>query len=800
MFDGLWADARHAARQLAKRPAFALAAALTLALGIGANTALFSVVNGVLLRPLPYEAPDRLVTFRSNQSALDLDDVRAQAKTFVRLGGVVLQSLDDTTGAEPLPLRAGLVTDEFFATLGVPPARGRAIGPGDDTPGGRRVVVLSHPLWRDRYGADPQILGRPLVLGGDSYTVVGVMPPEFAAPRDPSEAWLPLHVASPAAAAARGVHFLQTYGRLAPDATLDQARAEMSLVDRRLAKAYPDENKDRRTALIPLHERVVGAARRTLLMLWGAAALVFAVACTNFGNLLFARGLDRQREIVVRGALGAPRSRLVRVLLLESLWLALIGGGAGVLIAFGGVDLLRAVKPQNLPRLDAIRVDHGALAFALGLSVLTALAFGAVPAWSASSPKLGPPLREGVRGATGSRRRQRLRRVLVVAEIAAALMLLAGAGLLVETLRNLRAVEPGFNPASLVTMRIDLPEARYGEIEAQARFRQEALASLDSTPGVRAAMVSELPLSGESLDHDFIIEGRPTLEPGDEPSIDSRSVEGDYFRVMQIPLVRGRDFTADDGIGKPLVGIVNESAARLHFAGEDPLGQRVRWARAEGPLEWITIVGIVGDVKHFGLDLPEEPAIYTPYAQSTRAWKRWMVVVARTHAPAAAVTGALKRQVWKVDPLLAPTHVRTMDDVAALSVSARRFSMTLLVLFAALAVALAAVGIYGVTSYGAAQRVREFGVRMALGAESRALLRLVLGEGARLAAGGLALGLAGALAATRLLRGLLYGVQPSDPVTLGVGAAIMGAVALSASLIPARRASRIDPMVALRDE
>jgi len=797
--DTLLKDIRYGIRSLWGRPAFAALAIITLALGIGANTAIFSVINAVLLRPLSYDQPDRLVTFRSNQSAPDLADLIASSRTFSKIGGEVLSPLAYTAGAEPLQIQVGQVSGGYFETLGVNPARGRYITADDDKNGGPFVVVLGHAMWQRQFAGDRSIIGKTIPLSGNSYTVIGVMPPGFKSPRENSEAWTPVHVSNPVAANFRGVHFLRTYGRLAPGVTMAQASAEMRLIDEQLAKQYPADNKNRSTTLIGLQERIVGDSRNALLILFAAVALVLLIACANFANLLLARGAERGREIVIRTALGAGRWRIVRQLLTESILIAILGGALGVLFAWWGTNLLISLKPQNLPRLDEIGVDLRVFGFTLGVSLLTGVIFGLLPAWSASRAAVSAGLKEGGRSASASRSQLRLRNAFVIGELSVALVLLVGAGLLVKTFWKLRNVESGFNPTNLLTMRVELPETRYKEVEPQTRFRVQALANINSLPGTHGAMVSELPLSGDSLDHDFLIEGRPPIAAGDEPSLETRSVMGDYFHVMQIPLKTGRDFQSHDFDPKaPLVGIVNDEMVKQYFPNESPLGKRVRWAR-NPTVEWIEIVGVVGNVKHFGLDLPELPALYSPYTQ-INSWKRWMSFAVRTQSDPVAMTQAVKEQIWRVDPQLPITKVQTMNEVSAASFDARRFNMLLLTLFAGLALVLAAVGVYGVMSYAVTQRTHEIGIRMALGAQVGNVMRLVMKSGLAIALVGVAIGLAGAFALTRLMRTLLFAVEPTDKVTFAGVSICLLLIALAACYIPARRATKVDPLQALRYE
>jgi putative ABC transport system permease protein len=795
----LFKDIRFGLRSLLKRPVFTAIAVITLGLGIGVNTAIFSVINSVLLRPLAYDDPARLITFRSNQSAPDLADVEAQSRTFSKLGGMVVQPLAYTAGSEPKEFQIGQVTGNYFETFGVKPERGRFISADDDRLGAPFVVVLSHSLWVKEFNGDPQILGKAIPLSGNVYTIIGVMPASFVTPRANTEAWTPVHVSNPLAANFRGVHFLRSYGRLAPGVSLEQARAEMEVIDHSLAVQYPADNKNRTTVLVPLQERIVGESRRSLLVLFAAVSFVLLIACANFANLLLARAAEREREFVIKGALGAGRWRLIRQLLTESVLVSLAGGAVAVVLAFWGTSLLVAMKPTDLPRLDEIGVDGRVLGFTFVVSLLTGLVFGLLPAWTAARGSVSEALKEGGRSSTAGGARQRLRNTFVVVELAVALVLLVGAGLLIKTFWNLRSVEPGFNPDHLMTMRVELPEARYKEVAPQTRFRTQTLAGMNSLPGVQAAMVSELPLSGDSLDHDFIIEGRPPIAPGDEPSLETRSVIGDYFKVMGIPLKVGRDFGSQDFIeDAPLVGIVNDAMVHQYFKDEDPIGKRVGWAR-DPKIHWITIVGVVGDVKHFGLDLPEEPALYSPYTQ-IQPWKRWMTFVARTQSAPGAMAQQLKQQIWKVDSQLPVTRVETMGEVAGESFAGRRFYMTLLTIFAALALVLAAIGIYGVMSYAVTQRTQEIGIRMALGANNRDVLQLIIRNGMLLVAIGVGLGLAGAFALTRLMSSLLFGVVATDGLTFGVVSLVLVLVALFACYVPARRATKVDPLQALRYE
>jgi putative ABC transport system permease protein len=796
--DTLLQDLRYGIRMLVKRPGFTVVAIITLALGIGANTAIFSVVNAVLLRPLPYPEPERLVTLRSNQSLPDLEDVKAQSQAFESFGGAVMQGQDFTGEAEPLQVQAALVNADLFKALGAKAAIGRTISEEEDRIGGEPVVVLSHAFWQRHFGGEPDVIGKTMPLSGNNYTIIGVMPQDFTMPRESADIWASVRVANPIAAQVRGVHFLRTYFRLRPGVSIAQAHSEMEAIDRWLEQQYPEENKNRRTTLIPLHERIVGSTRPALLILFGAVALVLLIACANFANLLLARAAARHQEIVIRAALGAGRRRLVRQMVTESVLLSVLGGAVGLVLATWGIDLLIALEPANLPRLSAIGIDLWVLAFTFGISVLTGILFGLAPAMSASHLNVNEALKEGGRSATGGATSHFLRSLLVISEIALALVLLIGAGLLIKGLWMLRSVDPGFKTENILTMRIELPESRYKEIPKQTAFRQNLLDGLNSLPATQAGMISELPLSGDQLTHNFIIEGRPPIAVGEEPELMTRSVGGDYFRTMSIPLLQGRDFGAQDRSDTPLVGLVNESFVREYFPDESPIGARIYWAR--GPRQWMTIIGVVGDVKHFGLNQPEAPAFYSSYAQLNQPWKRWMYLAVRSNMDMATLTAEVKKQVWANDKLIPVTKVQTMTDVMSASIAGQQFNMALMGIFAGVALALAAVGIYGVASYSVTQRTREIGIRMALGAQGSDVLRLILRQGGTLAAIGVASGLAAAFAVTRLMSSLLYGVTATDPVTFAVVSLLLAGVALVACFVPARRATKVDPMVALRYE
>ena len=791
-------ELRYALRRLSKSPGFTLIAVLTLALGIGANTAIFSVVNGVLLRPLPYLQPERLVTLQSQQSSPELEDIAAQSKSFESIGGLGVQAADYAGAGEPIQLQLGLVAGDFFRVLGVQPALGRTLTAEDDRFGGPHAVVLTHELWQRQFAGDRAILGKDITLAGQSYNVVGVLPGTFRSPRGTLDAFVPVHVFYPLAAKARGAHLLRGYARLQPGRTMTQAQSELRVIDQRLAAANPDENKNRESKLLSLQEKMVGDIRPALLVLFGAVGLVLLIACANFANLLLARTAGRRQELTVRAALGASRRQLIGQVLLESTLLALLGGAAGLLLGSWGVDALLALRPEDLPRVENVHLDGWVLGFTFLLALVTGIVFGVVPAWEATRLEIQSVLSSGGRNATAAR--SVFRGFLVVAELALALVLLIGAGLLGKTFWRLTSVAPGFQTEHILTMRVELPEARYRQVEPQTRFREQVLENMNALPGVQAAMISEMPLGGNSINHNFIIDGRPPLAHGDEPELYNRSVAGDYFKTLGIPLLRGRAFTRDDRAGVPAVGVINDAMAKTYFPKENPLGRRIRWARDEG-VAWITIVGVAGNVRHFGLAAAEEPAIYTPYAQSGQEWKRWselMIKTAGTSSP--ELVRQLKAAIWKVDPLIPVRNIRPMSEVMAVSLAEQRFNTLLLAIFAGVALLLAAVGLYGVLAFLVTQRTREIGIRVALGAQARDVMRLVLRQGFGLSIAGVAAGIAISLGGTRVLAGLLYGMSPTDPLTFVALAVLLLLVALIACFVPARRALRVDPIVALRTE
>jgi putative ABC transport system permease protein len=787
-------------RMLRKSPAFTAVAIFTLALGIGANTAIFSVINGVLLSPLPYKDPKQLVVIKENDSLPNVIDIQREVRAFSQGGGINVDRMDYTGGAEPVQVRVGQIDAGFLETLNVEAMLGRIISRAEDVQGAPRLVMVSNDFWQKYLGSDPRAVGTPIHLGGNSYTVIGVLPASFAPPVEHAEVFVSLWVGDPGAAAQRDVHFLHTYWRLKEGVTLAQAQTELAAIDRRLAEQYPAEERERKSQLVSLHEWLVGDVRPALLVLFGAVGLVLLIACANFASLLMVRALAARQELVIRAALGAGRGRLIRKAVTESVLLSVLGGAAGLLFAHWGTSVLLALKPERLARLSGIHMDTRVLLFVLLVSVLTGIVFGMAPVWIAARANVAEALKESGRSTTGSTIGHSIRKILVTSELAVALVLLVGAGLLIKGFSRLRSMNPGFSSVNVMTMYLQLPATRYGEITKQTQFRRELLTRLNSLPGMQAAMVSDIPLGGNYVGHRVVIDGRAPMAVGGEPKVQTLSVMGNYFQVMQIPLRAGREFTSLDREGQPLVAIVNEEMVREFFPHENPLGMRIQWAGDTGPPRWMTIIGVIGDVKHLGLNQPTDPAVYTPFSQSDERWRRFMTLAIRARDTSAGLVEEVKKQIWSLDAQIPVSDVHPIDELIAVSLAEQRFNMLLLGLFAALALTLAAVGVYGAMAYAANQRTHEIGIRTALGAQRGDVLRLVMRDGAKIALFGIVSGIAGALALTRLMASLLFEVKPTDPATFAGVAILLALVAFAACYIPARRAMRVDPMVALRYE
>jgi len=801
-------DLRYAFRMLSKSPGFTTVAVLTLALGIGANTAIFSVVNGVLLKPLPYRQPDRLVSLflhgrgldRGVMGAADFLALNQRQKAFEQVAAFSPSSIGFTlTGfGSPQMIPGTSVTSDFFSVLGAQPFMGRAFLPEEGRPGGNLSVVVSHHFWEQFLHADPAAVGGSIRLGSKSYTVIGVLPLDFHFGSH-NELW-PILQLQPANR--RPPYWLSTVGRLKPGISETQAAADASLIAKQVKEQFPLSD-DTSTIVVPLKDLMVGDTSEALLILLVAVGFVLLIAIVNVANLHLSHSASRIREFAIRSALGAGRRRLISQLLTESLVLAVFGGLLGLAVAYGGVRAILALSPDVLPRMEEITVDGRVLAFTALIAVMTGIVFGLVPAMRSSGSPAGPSLREGGRTATSGRSARRLHGVLVVAEFSLALVVLTGAGLLIRTLSQLQSVNPGFNSSHIVTALLTLPQARYANAPQVTSFYEQLLARVQNTPGVEAAsMTMSLPPNLLELTNPFHIEGKPDAPGQPAPAVGEIPVGTDYFATLGIPLFRGRLFSDQDRSPGTHVLVINENMARRYFPDQDPVGARVQTGEYDPKGELSTIVGVVGNVKYEGLGEKDQPTMYVPYFDS--GWCPWfareMYVVVRSASAPQEVVSALQSAVLSLDNQLAIAHVRTMDQLLYESVAGSRFRAVLFGVFAALALALAMIGIYGVMAYTVSQRTHEIGIRMALGARRMNILRTILREGAGLALLGVAIGFVVALALSRTLAGLLFGVQATDPVTFGTVAALLLGVALAACYVPARRAMRVDPMVALRHE
>lgn len=803
----LWHDIRYSFRLLARKPAFTVVALLALAIGIGANSVIFSVVNSVLLRPLPYKEPDRLVMVWEEAASLGFPentpapanyiDWRDQSQVFESLAATASERYNLTAAGEPEKLEGLRATASLFPMLGVEPIMGRWIDAEEDREGANRVVMLSYGLWQRRFGGDAGVLGKNITLDDQSYTVIGVMPSYFNFPARGIDLWVPAAF-NQEEATSRDSHYLEVYGRLKAGVTIEQARSEMSAIAARLSEQYPNTNQGLGAVVNPLFEQIVGDVRPALLILFGAVGFVLAVACANVANLLLARAAARRKEISIRAALGAGRARLVRQFLTESVLLAVLGGIAGLALSFVSLRLLIPFIPEEINQAKDISLDFNVVLFTFGVSALTGIIFGLVPAIQASRPDLNESLKDGARDSS-SATQGRLRNLLVVSEVALALVLLVGAGLLINSFARLSQIDPGFRTENLLTMNVSLPGTRYSDRDRRAAFYDQILERIKSLPGVESAgIVTNLPLTFRGNSNFFIIEGRPELPVDRMPLAVTRVINPDYFRTMGIPLVGGRGIEAQDTRDSLPVVVITEATARVHWPGEDPIGKRMKMGLYDTPTPWLTVVGIVKDVYQFDLTTEPWPQVYLPYTQHTSFAPRDLVIKT-THDPL-QMTAAVRNSIWEVDRDQPVSNVSTMGDIVSESLARQRFNTSLLAVFAFVAVLLAAVGIYGVMSYLVTERTREIGIRTALGADRADILKMVVGQGFKLVGAGIVLGLAGALALSRVMTSLLYGVSATDPATFVIITVVIAFVALIANYIPAYRASRIDPMKALRHE
>ena len=805
----LWQDIRYGLRTLTKSPGFAAVVVLTLALGIGANTAIFSVVSAVLLQPLPFPQPDRLVAvlhvnlqsgeIGKAQSYPDFVDLRAQSKSLEAAAAYDDASATLTGMGDPVHLNTGIFSADMFNVLRKPPMLGREFTEAEDKPG-THVAMLSYHLWKTRFGGDPKVTEKQIVLDGKPYIVAGVMPADFQFPLDeqPVDLWTTIAVEGAESQAERGAHFLRVIARLRSGVTLAAANAETTQIGARLEKQYRDTNGHWGMSLQPEMDELVGNVRPALLMVLGAVGFLLLIACANAANLLLARAAGRQREMAIRASLGAEKSRILGQLLTESVMLSLAGGALGLLLAVWGTAALVSLPSLGIPRVASAGVDWKALAFTLAVSVFTGILFGLAPALHASRFNLFGSLKEGGRTATNGTGRSRMRSLLVVSQVSLAVVLLTGASLLVESMFHLLHQSPGFDPKGVLAFSLDLPDARYGKPEQSADFFKELLGRIRTVPGVQSASAAmPLPLTDNSLRTSFEIEGQP-MAKSDLPRTQIRAVGLDYFHTMRIPLIAGREFTARDDRQAPHVIIINQTLARRFFPNQSALGKHMKPGMSGGKSDSMCeIVGVVGDVKHRNLWQSPDPESYVPYDQDPIGA---MDLVVRTAGDPMALLPALRARVLSMDAQLPIYKTKRMEDYVAASVAQRRFTSLLCAIFAGAGLLLAIVGLFGVMSYSVVQRTHEIGVRVAVGAEKPDILRLILKEGMAITIVGLGVGLAGTLALSSILKSQLFGVTATDPLTfLGVALAL-AVVALVACYLPARRATRVDPLVALRYE
>jgi putative ABC transport system permease protein len=799
-------DLRYSIRMLLKKPSFTAIAILALAIGIGANTAIFSVVNAILLRPLPYKNFERISMIWMDNPKLGVSedwhsypnyvDFKEQNQVYEDMAAFNTRSFNLTGAGDPVRILGVWNSASLFSVLGVEPALGQVFTEAEEEPGKDLVVVLSDGLWKSRFGRDPGIVGQQISMNGVNRTVLGIMPASFTFPEKNTDVWIPIPV-TPQRKQARSAISYKAVGRLKPSVTIGQAREDMGAIAKRLDDQFSQSGYG--INLVLLRDQETKGVKAALLVLLGAVGFVLLIACANVANLLLARAAIREKEIAIRLALGAGRRRVIRQLLTESMVLGFAGGAAGLLLAIWGLAALIALSPADVPHLDQTRMDIRVLAFTLAVSLLTGLLFGLVPALQASKPDLNDALKEGGRGAGGGVRAIRVRNLLVVSEIALSLVLLVGAGLLIRSFVRLQQFELGFNPEHLLTMRVQLPGSKYREGKQVAAFYQQLMERLEAVPGVQSAgAISSIFLDDTPNSTNFTIEGRPVPVGAESIEVPLDAVTTSYFKVMGIPLLEGREFDEHDVPTSPPVAIINQTFARRFFPNEDPIGKRYVYG-GPGPdnNSWITIVGVVGDMRRTGFDRPVRPETFLPQGQNP---DYGLTIVARTNGDPAALAGALRNEVWAIDKDQSVYDIKTMGQVLSEMLSQRRFNMLLLGIFAVVALTLAAVGIYGVMSYAVAERTHEIGLRMALGAQTADVLGLIVRQGMLLAVTGLVVGLVASFGLTRLMTSLLYGVSATDPLTFIAIPVVLTGVALGACLIPARRAIKVDPMVALRYE
>ena len=804
--DAFGGDIRYAARMLRRNPGFAGAVVLTLALGIGANTAIFSVYDAVLLKPLPYADPERIVMLWEKQprdgslggaAPANFVDWRTQASSFSEMAAINPNPSFILSGhGEPTRLAGAAVSSNFFRLLGTRTGRGRDFLDEEDQPGKNRVAILSYGAWQRHLGGNPDIIGKSIALDDISYAVVGVLGPDFelvtTQSRNQPEVWVPL--ALNLQKLQRGTHPLRVFGRIKPGVAFSQMQADLNVVAANLSNLYPDDNKGKGITAIALDEQVTQKVRMALTTLLAGVGLLLLIACANVANLLLSRAAARQKEMAVRLALGASRGRLGQQLLTESVLLSVLGGATGLVLAFAAVEVLGPLLPADLPRISVLSIDLRVLAFTAVISLATGILFGLAPLFQARRENANETLKQGARVVQGVQ--SRIRDGLVVAQVAIAVVLLTGAGLMAKSFWNLVHVSPGFRTEHILTARVSLPGSRYPDVQRVAAFQGELLERVRSVPGVQSAgLTAYLPLGGADNGWAFFIEGRPPLPTGTYNMADYRPVSPGYFETIGIPLVRGRGFTSTDSPNAPFVVVINEAMARAHWGKEDPVGQRLRFG---GPIPR-TVIGIVGDVHHERLDKETRPELYVPFSQIPSPERRPTIVM-RTAIDPAAVAAGVRNAISGIDRALPLDLVQTMEHLVSVSVGQPRFRTILLAAFSVLAMFIASVGIYGVMNYLVSQQTREFGIRLAIGATEGDVLRLVLRRAAILIAAGLCLGLLGSAGLARLITGLLFGVSAVDPTTLVEVSLLLSAVALLASYIPARRATRVDPLTALRYE